>query len=262
MSENTKLWDVLGRTDPAHTKKFKRAGGFEGTAIKPIWSYRRMTEEFGVCGVGWGVGEPTFQVVPGPEGEMIVYCTASIWHGTRENVVYGVGGDKAVGKNKYGLVTDDEAFKKAYTDAVTNALKMIGVAADVHMGLYDDNKYVNTMREEFASPANDAPKRQVGINPKTGMRTAYSLKKEKGPDTWDAFRQEIAEAVTTEALRKLTLSWAVIIERDAWPDAWKDLAREEIQKRREAIINAPLPDDDTFPGDLPSRYEPTVLDAG
>jgi hypothetical protein len=93
-------------------------------------------------------------------------------------------------------------------------------------------------------PANDAPKRQVGWSKDGTTRTANSLKKEKGPDTWDAFRQELAEVVTTEALRKLTLSWAVIIERDAWPENWKDLAREEIQKRREAIINAPIPDED------------------
>ena len=150
MTDNLALWEKLGKTDPAHTKGFKRGGGFSGTAIKPMWSYKRMTEEFGPCGIGWGVGEPSFQVVPGPEGEILVYCTASIWYGADKATVYGVGGDKAVGKNKYGLQTDDEAFKKAFTDAITNALKLIGVGADVHMGLFDDSKYVNTMREEFA----------------------------------------------------------------------------------------------------------------
>lgn len=144
------LWDKLGKTDPRHTKPFKRAGGFSGTAIKPTWAYRRMTEEFGPCGEGWGTGAPTFQVVAGPEGEILVYCTASIWHGNRENVVFGVGGDKAVIKNSSGLRSDDEAFKKAFTDAITNALKMIGVGADVHMGLFDDAKYVNSMTQEFS----------------------------------------------------------------------------------------------------------------
>jgi hypothetical protein len=149
MTSKTELWDRLGKTDPKHTKGFKRAGGFSGTAIKPIYSYRRMTEEYGPCGVGWGVGEPSFQVVPGPEGEVLVYCTVSIWHGDRANLVFGVGGDKAVGKNKYGLSADDEAFKKAFTDAVTNALKLIGVGADVHMGLFEDNKYLTEVKAEF-----------------------------------------------------------------------------------------------------------------
>lgn len=146
MMSKTELWDKLGRTDPKHTKAFKRAGGFSGTAIKPIYSILRMTEEFGPCGSGWGINEPSFQVVPAGD-ETLVYCTVSIWHGERANVVFGVGGDKALGKNKYGAFTDDEAFKKAYTDAITNAMKFIGMSADVHMGLFDDSKYVASVRE-------------------------------------------------------------------------------------------------------------------
>lgn len=148
MSNNTYLWDRLGKTDPAHTKAFTRGGGFKGTAIKPMWSYRRMTEEFGPCGAGWGVCEPSFQVVPGPDGEVLVFCTASIWYGPEKHLVFGVGGDKAVGKNKHGLQTDDEAFKKAFTDAITNALKLIGVGADVHMGLFDDSKYIASLKQD------------------------------------------------------------------------------------------------------------------
>jgi len=141
MTKNTELWDRLGKTDKAHTSKFKRAGGFSGTAIKPIWSIHRMTEEFGSCGFGWGVNEPTFQVVHSGE-EVLVYCTVSIWYGAREQIVFGVGGDKVASKNRNGAFTDDEAFKKAFTDAMTNAMKLIGVGADVHMGLFDDSKYV------------------------------------------------------------------------------------------------------------------------
>lgn len=191
MTENTALWDKLGKTDPKHTKKFKRAGGFEGTAIKPMWSYRRMTEEFGPCGIGWGVNRPEFQVVPAPEGEVLVFCTASIWyrHGATptpeakdagmqivygdQHTVYGVGGDKAVGKNKYGLAVDDEAFKKAYTDAVTNALKLIGVGADIHMGMFDDNKYVNTMTAEFNGEP--APPKPVSASKNELSRDGYTI---------------------------------------------------------------------------------------
>lgn len=164
----TALWDKLGKTDPAHTKEFKRAGGFSGTAIKPMFSYHRMTEEFGPCGVGWGINKPEFQVVPAGE-DVLVYCTVSIWHEKAENVVYGVGGDKVASKNKNGVFTDDEAFKKAYTDGVTNALKMIGVGADVHMGMFDDQKYVNSMRTEYA-PA----KPQISEADKSAKAVAYA----------------------------------------------------------------------------------------
>jgi hypothetical protein len=153
MADKTAIWDRLGKTDPKHTKPFTRGGGFKGTAIKPMFSFHRMTEEFGACGEGWGVNEPTFQVVHAGD-EILVYCTASIWHSKRENIVFGVGGDKVVIKQQSGLRSDDEAFKKAFTDAVTNALKLIGVGADVHMGLFDDSKYVNEVRQEFSAREN------------------------------------------------------------------------------------------------------------
>lgn len=263
MTENTKLWDILGRTDPAHTKGFTRGGGFKGTAIKPMWSFRRMTEEFGPCGIGWGVGEPVFQVVPGSDGEVLVYCTASVWYTQGEAIsrtVYGVGGDKVVNKFSTGLKGDDEAFKKAFTDAVTNALKLIGVGADVHMGMFDDNKYVNAMKEEFAEPAGKQ-KREVGINPKTGMATANALKKDAGPDNWDAFQSELLECDSVPMLSKLAMGWSTIAERDKWPASWRELASEEINKRRDVVLNG-VPDDDVFPGDRPSNSYTDNYQAG
>lgn len=150
MTENLKIWDALAKTDPSHTKPFNRSGGFKGTAIKPIWIIKRLTEQFGACGVGWGAYEPTFQVVPA-EGEILVYCTVSAWHGSPENRLWGVGGDKVMAKRSSGSpFCDDEAFKKAFTDALGNAFKFLGVGADVHMGQFDDDKYVTQAREEFA----------------------------------------------------------------------------------------------------------------
>lgn len=148
---NTAIWDALGKTDPHQTKPFNRAGGFKGTAVKPMWVLRRLTEQFGPAGVGWGVNQPSFQVVNG-DGEILVYCTVSAWHTKPENVLWGVGGDKVTAKRSGGSFNDDEAFKKAFTDAVNNAFKSIGVGADIHMGLFDDDKYVSTMEREFAGP--------------------------------------------------------------------------------------------------------------
>lgn len=148
---NTELWDKLKRVPKEHLKGFKRAGGFTGTAIKPMWTFHRMTEEFGPCGIGWGVNEPHFQTIPGHNGEIMVYCTVSVWHSDKANTVFGVGGDRIVTYVKPNEQyhrperwdNDDEAFKKAFTDAVTNALKMVGAGADVHMGLFDGSKYVD-----------------------------------------------------------------------------------------------------------------------
>lgn len=249
MSENTKLWDALGQTDPKHTTPFKRGGGFSGTAIKPMWSYRRMTEEFGPCGTGWGIGTPQFQVLQGADDEKLVFCTVSVWYGTERHELVGVGGDKAVGKNKYGLSSDDEAFKKAFTDAVTNALKMIGVGADVHMGLFDDSKYVNDLRQTFIEePANEAVpgKRQVGWSKDGTTRTAHSLKKdgawEKLKADLDADLVDCGSSFQLDKLREIYRSRA---RAEQWPNQWLFALSEvfeghaaDIKKMEEAEVNA------------------------
>lgn len=149
---NAAIWDALGKTDPAHTKQFSRPGGFKGTSLKPQWAYKKLTEQFGPVGIGWGMNRPQFDLVHQPEGEVIVYCTAECWHTDRSNLFYGVGGDKVVASTKHGLRADDEAFKKAHTDAVMNAFKLAGVGADIHLGQFDDDKYVAAMEREFSQP--------------------------------------------------------------------------------------------------------------
>lgn len=148
------IWKKLSKTDPQHTSRFKRPGGFSGTAIKPIWAIKRMTEQFGDCGTGWGINPPSFHVED-CQVEKAVYCTVTVWYQQQNQVVVGVGGDKIITESKYGKRVDDEAFKKAYTDAVMNALKYLGVGADVHMGQFDDSKYVQEVQQEF-HPSEDS----------------------------------------------------------------------------------------------------------
>ena len=168
MSENTKIWDALAKTDPAHTKKFSRAGGFRGTSVKPIYTTHKMTEQFGPAGKGWGMSEPVFQVVPAGD-QILVYCTVGLWWGQRDQIVYGVGGDIVWGKNKNGAYVDDEAFKKSYTDALSNAMKQIGMSADIHMGQHDDDKYVSALREEFGNGHAEPAKTGAAISGPIGQ---------------------------------------------------------------------------------------------
>lgn len=235
MTDNTKLWDTLGKTDPAHTKAFKRSGGFSGTALKPMWVWKRLTEQFGPFGEGWGCDQPTFQVVP-TATEILVYCTVSAWHGGRANVLWGVGGDKVLTVNKYGPVSDDEAFKKAFTDALMNAFKFVGVGADIHMGMFDDNKYVNEVRAEFAGEPEK--RRDTGPGPVDGKDfygctgpglSAHAAKKEGMGDVLDRFRQDIAALPTTAALRE----WIETNRADIspMPRSWRAILRDEVDER-------------------------------
>jgi hypothetical protein len=120
-----------------------------------MWQNKRLTEVFGPCGIGWGFEKPEYQIQQGHGAEVLVYCIVSAWYvdpATKETAhIYGVGGDKIVSQFKSGPANDDEAFKKAFTDALGNAFKFVGVAADVHMGLFDDSKYVQDAAQHFAA---------------------------------------------------------------------------------------------------------------
>jgi hypothetical protein len=220
------LWNVLARTDPAQTKTFKRAGGFSGTAIKPIWVIKRLTEELGPCGEGWGIGQPQFQVVEGVNKEMLVYCTVACWHGTPENIVYGVGGDKVVthikANQQYNRQerweNDDEAFKKAFTDAVNNAFKFVGVAADIHMGLFDDSKYVREMEEEFRPKTDETPPaKRVPLNGPYTSKTALQAAAKAFVGTLDKMG-DMGELIAWENTADYR-EFVEQIERDM-PDWW------------------------------------------
>jgi hypothetical protein len=164
MTDNLAIWNKLGKTDPDQTKAFQRGGGFKGTAIKPVYTEQKMTEVFGPCGTGWGFTEPRFELVTASEGQTAVYCWLSLWYvhnGVRSEPIPGVGGDFVVVKQRDGLRTNDEAFKAAFTDAIGNAMKHLGMSADVHMGLFDDSKYVRSLRED-KEPAGNPASRGAG----------------------------------------------------------------------------------------------------
>lgn len=217
-NDNLALWERLGKTDPKHTKGFSRAGGFKGTAIKPIYTTQKMTEEFGPAGKGWGMGEPSFQVVPGNDGQVAVFCTVSLWWQEPQNVVYGVGGDMVVVKQKDFLRTDDEAFKKAFTDALGNAMKHLGMSADVHMGLFDDSKYVREVAAEFAD--DERPPRQIEQEPVKRHSKAVARPID------GEMRDEIDACQTVEELKVLWHSKPFQTEYQRHPKDWQDMLIE------------------------------------
>lgn len=159
---NKALWDAVQTTDPKYTKQFSRGGGFKGTATNATYLARKATEQFGPCGTGWGIGVVDEEIITGAphldaEGrvianDMIHKVRARLWY-VRDGVrgeVEQFGQTQIVGRNKNGFYTDEEAPKKSLTDAMTKCLSLLGFSADIHLGLYDDNKYVAEVTEMFA----------------------------------------------------------------------------------------------------------------
>ena len=79
------------------------------------------------------------------------------------------GGTPIATKLKDGtLFTDDESFKKSTTDGITKCLSYLGIGADVHMGQFDDSKYVEEAAKTTAAnnKADGAEKARLWVSAK------------------------------------------------------------------------------------------------
>jgi hypothetical protein len=165
LSKNMELFDFLRTPDPKYTKRFTRGGGFAGTAINATWVASRLTAAFGPVGQGWGVQVDDERYVEGHvlddrgNRSIIHVLRISLWWRRNEerHFVTAYGQTTFVGATKNGVFTDEEAPKKSLTDAMTKAASWLGVAADIHMGLFDDNKYVQAAEKAWAPERDDAP---------------------------------------------------------------------------------------------------------
>ena len=168
-NDNLALWESVEKTDPKATKGFQGKGGFKGTAISPMWLIMRATAKWGPMGSRWGIriiaervqdGAPLIGKDGGVVGRASVHIVqAEVYYPTdditsSQGTVPCFGQTEFCGMRKSGdFYTDEEAPKKSLTDALTKGLSWLGFAADVHMGLYDDCKYVAQVGKEFEEEA-------------------------------------------------------------------------------------------------------------
>jgi hypothetical protein len=142
---NTKeLYDKVSSVPEEYTKKIT-GGRLAGmTDIKPQWRIQVMTETYGLCGIGWKVANVSFSYKQGCDDQVVVSCQLDLFvkvNGEWSEAIHGVGGNMLTTKERSGLYTSDEAEKMAYTDALSVAMKMIGVGADIYMGKGNRSKY-------------------------------------------------------------------------------------------------------------------------
>ena len=153
--ENMKIYNRF-REVPAEAKKTIQAGKLKGfTDINPMWRIKMLTEEFGPCGFGWYISDEQHWTET-IANETAVFCKVSLVvkhpeSGEWSAPIIGIGGSKLAGKGK-GDGLDDEAYKMAYTDAISIACKNLGMAANVYFEK-DRTKY-NSYGEP--SPAQQA----------------------------------------------------------------------------------------------------------
>lgn len=134
MNNNMQFYEAM-RAVPKEAQKSFNNGKFSGTDINPMWRIKILTEQFGPCGIGWYT-EPVYRHMEQAEdGTKCAFVSINLYikvDGEWSKPIYGEGGNTFATKTKAGyLSVSDEAFKMAYTDAISNAAKALGCGADI-----------------------------------------------------------------------------------------------------------------------------------
>ena len=160
-NENTLKYYEQLRNVPQEAKKPFSNGKFSGTDINPMWRIKRMTEIFGMCGIGWYIEVVNRHLEQSIDGKTIsAFMAINLYvkvNGEWSKPIYGEGGNSFVSWNnkKQILDTSDEAFKMAYTDAFSNAAKQLGLGADVW---FENDKIHSTKYDRQQELAAISPK--------------------------------------------------------------------------------------------------------
>ena len=133
---NMRIYEAV-RFVPEQAKKKITGGRLAGmTDINSMWRIKVLTEQFGPCGEGWYTSDVKYwQDRLDNNGSVALFCSILLHvkiYGEWSQPIYGIGGNTLVAAEKSGLRIDDEAYKKAYTDAISVACKALGIGADVY----------------------------------------------------------------------------------------------------------------------------------
>lgn len=147
------------RSVPDWAKKEIDSGRQKGkTDISPMWRIQALTEVFGPCGIGWWYVIKDQRLEHGAGDEVKAFVDIELyykWGETISQPIPGIGGNTFIAKERNGLYTDDDCFKKSLSDAISVAAKALGVGADVYMGS-DTTKY-SREPEDVPPPARQQP---------------------------------------------------------------------------------------------------------
>lgn len=149
--DNLEIYNQV-RSVPEHALKKIEAGRLKGKSdINPMFRIFCLTEQFGPAGFGWYTTVEREWTETSESGETAVFIDINLYvkrDGEWSKPIRGTGGNKVVSlekkwENGEQIITqylDDEAYKKAYTDAISVAAKALGIGADVYWEA-DKTKY-------------------------------------------------------------------------------------------------------------------------
>lgn len=202
--ENMTIYDAC-RSVPETAKKAITAGRLKGkTDINPMWRIKRLTEQFGPCGIGWYY-KPVrkWMETHGDENAAFVDIELYVKIGGEWSMpIAGTGGSMFAARQKDGVYVSDECYKMATTDAISVACKQLGVGADVYWDAdrtkYDDPKAPTTMQQAEA-PVDKQRAELIGQMREQLQRTGYGtnavLKTYKASDVGSLSNLQIKDCI-------------------------------------------------------------------
>ena len=194
-SDNLHIYKQVRSVPEDAQKPFESSWGKTLTEINGMWRIQKLTELFGPCGEGWFTEVTRQERVDFPNGEVCVFTDINLYlkdtkTGRWSKPIRGTGGNRLVLKNADGLFIDDEAYKKAYTDALGIACKALGFGADIYWGRNDSKYDSGTATTASSSAKASDSKPETAASPQK-TETTESVKglPELSPSNprWDAF---------------------------------------------------------------------------
>lgn len=243
------------RRPPQEALRTIEFGALKGKSdINPQWKYEAMTEEFGLCGIGWKFEIADKEMVPVQQtGEVMIFVVVNLYVKDGESwsaPIPGCGGDFLIKRDKNGMHGNDEGLKMAITDALGNAAKMIGVAADIYRGMYNTkyNRYMDNAPQS-RSNSHSAPAKgnytQAGV--KATKTPSQPAQPKKTPTTvhdyyeltieWARAHRAVAfiGPLITEKFHKNKFETLTLPEAKAFYDNIEDLVKEA-QAKDDAVL--------------------------
>lgn len=176
MNDNMRIYEA-SRTVPPEALKAIQGGRLKGMSdINPMWRIKKLTELFGMCGVGWKVEIVDKRLEQGSEVEIVCFVDINLYvkvDGEWSAPIPGMGGSSFVTQERNGPFTSDECFKMAYTDAISVACKSLGFAADVYYA-NDRTKYSSNGDEHGHKEPAQPVQTQRQSQPSQGTRHTQS----------------------------------------------------------------------------------------
>lgn len=150
---NLALWNSVQKTPLDQTKKGK-IGGHNITSIAPQYLLKKATEHFGSIGYGFGMENERYEHFQIGDETLCNYF-ADFWYlegGVKCTFPMVSSGKLAYVTNsgKGYLKVDQEIYKKVQTNAMSKALSKLGFGADVFLGMFEDDLYMNSLKADKA----------------------------------------------------------------------------------------------------------------